>query len=186
MAIALAVLSRIWPYLLGAALLVGGWLYLDRACWSSACRSERTQNENLRSQIAAAHERATALALLWAKEVDNVKVRYAEVVKERSQAFAGIRDGARQVRPATDSVVVRVPADALVVLNDASRAANPAAASGDQGPAQAVPQAARDTTLTEWIAFATDAAEAYRDAADKHLACVAAYEAVATRATTDH
>lgn len=179
MAILLVILSRIWPYLLGAALLTGGWLYADRVCWSTACRHERASADTLRAEKVAAQERATAIALLWSKAIQNVEVRYVEVERKRQDAFGGIRDGAGRIRPATDSVRVRVPAGALRLLGDIAIAANDSPApSVDQRPAAPVPESARDTTLTEWIAFAADAGEAYREARDKHLACVNAYESL--------
>src|SRR5690606_28706712 len=124
-----------------------------------------------------------ALALLWSEAIQKVEVRYVEVARDRVVAVQGLRERAGRIRPSTDPVRVRVPADALRVLGDAERpsTAEPAPPpGGDQGTAPAAPDpagAAAETSLTDWLAFAVDAAEAYREASDKHQACVAAYEA---------
>ena len=180
MAFLLPLLFRALPFLAVAALAWYGWHRADNWC-NSACVEQRTQFENARTQIENAQARATALALLWAEAINRVEVRYVDVVRARTDAVAGVRERAGRIRPATDSVRVRVPPDALRVLGDAANIANNTApAAGDSGPGQAVsdPAGSAETTLTDWLEFAINAAEAYRDAEDKHLACVAAYEAI--------
>ena len=179
MTVLLLVLSRIWPYLLGAALLTGGWLYADRVCWSTACRQYRASADTLRAEKAAAQERATAMALLWAKAIDNVEVRYVEVARDRENAASGLRERARSIGLGTRGASIRLPPDAISLLGDIASFANDSApAAVDQKPPEAVSQPARDTSLADWLTFAADAADAYRDARDKHLACVAAYESL--------
>ena len=180
MAFLLPLLLRALPFLAAAAVAWYGWHRVDNWC-NSACVEQRTQFENARTQIESAQARATALALLWAEAINRVEVRYVEVVRARTDAVAGVRERAGRIRPATDSVRVRVPPDALRVLGDAANIANNTApAAGDSGPGQAVsdPAGSAETTLTDWLEFAINAAEAYRDAEDKHLSCVAAYEAL--------
>lgn len=180
-AMVLAVVAALW----------GIWYKVDHWC-NGACQDAQaatveanTQIEYLHTQIRQAQERATALALLWSEAINRVEVRYVEVERNRTAAAAGIRELAGRIRPATDRVSIRVPVDALGVLDSASRLANadaPAAAEGDKGTAAPVPDAsgAAETTLTDWVAFAVDAAESYREAADKHMACVNLYESART------
>ena len=183
MAFLLPLLLRVLPFIAAAAVAWYGWHRVDNWC-NSACQSARGDLLVAEQQITAARERATWLALKWSEAINKVEVRYVEVVRERSSAAAGLRERAGRIRPATDSVSVRVPADALRVLDDAAKLANNSAAPAvDQRPTAPFPDAAgpAETTLSDWVAFAVDAAEAYRDAADKHSACVAAYESLTTQ-----
>ena len=180
MAFLLPLLFRALPFLAAAALAWYGWHRVDNWC-NTACQSERTQFENARTQIGNAQARATALALLWAEAINRVEVRYVEVVRARADATANVRERAGRIRSDTDRAHLVVSRDALGVLHDAERIANDTApAAGDSGAGQAVsaPAGPAETTLTDWLEFAISAAEAYRDAEDKHLACVAAYEAI--------
>ena len=176
----LPILGRLLPAL---GILFAAWFAWHKADnWcNSACVEQRTQLGNARTQIGIAQARATALALLWADAINRVEVRYVEVVRARTDAMAGVRERAGRIRSSTDRAHLVVSAAALSVLGDAANIANnPAPPAGDSGPGQAVPDAAgpAETTLTDWLEFAINAAEAYRDAEDKHLACVAAYEAI--------
>ncbi len=179
MSIALALLGRLWPYLLGAALLVGGWLYLDRACWSSACKSAKAEATELRAEKAAAVERATALALLWADGLDKIDKAVKAAKDERDASFAALQDRARHSRGPS-----RVePAASVRLQLDASRLANYPAAAGEREAAPA-PVPASPVGDTEVSQAASDlawalAAEAYADAVSQWRACVAAYEAIA-------
>ena len=180
MAFLLPLLLRALPFLAAAALAWYGWHRVDNWC-NSACVEQRTQLGNARTQIGIAQARATALALLWAEAINRVEVRYVEVVRARTDAVAGVRERAGRIRSDTDRAHLVVSRDALGVLHDAERIANDTApAAGDSGAGQAVsaPAGPAETTLTDWLEFAINAAEAYRDAEDKHLACVAAYEAI--------
>lgn len=176
----LPILSRVLPALALAALAWFAWHRVDNWC-NSACVEQRTQFENARTQIGIAQARATALALLWAEAINRVEVRYVEVVRARTDAVAGVRERAGRIRSDTDRAHLVVSAAALSVLGDAANIANNTAPpGGDSGAGQAVsaPAGPAETTLTDWLEFAINAAEAYRDAEDKHLACVAAYEAI--------
>lgn len=180
MAFLLPLLLRALPFLAAAALAWYGWHRVDNWC-NSACVEQRTQLGNARTQIGIAQARATALALLWAEAINRVEVRYVEVVRARTDAVAGVRDRAGRIRSDTDRAHLVVSAAALSVLGDAANIANNTAPpGGDSGAGQAVsaPAGPAETTLTDWLEFAINAAEAYRDAEDKHLACVAAYEAI--------
>jgi hypothetical protein len=154
------------------AAVYAAWYKVDHWC-NSACVAKTSEAEQLAAAIVAARERATALALLWAKAIEQVEVRYVEVVKERIVRVQAIRQSAGAIKPATDAVAIPVPADASRLLGDSANLANDTApASGDPSPAQAVPETT-DSTLTEWIDFSIAAAEAYADARGKHQACVA-------------
>lgn len=180
MAFLLPLLLRALPFLAAAAVAWYGWHRVDNWC-NSACVEQRTQLGNARTQIGIAQARATALALLWAEAINRVEVRYVEVVRARTDAVAGVRERAGRIRSDTDRAHLVVSAAALSVLGDAANIANNTApAAGDSGAGQAVsaPAGPAETTLTDWLEFAINAAEAYRDAEDKHLACVAAYEAI--------
>jgi hypothetical protein len=184
-----SILHRALPYVLGALFvaLVAWWGYRVANSWcNGACEDAREElaavtleRDGLLEGIKAAQDRASALAVLWADAIQRVEVRYVEATRESSALFAGLRERAGRIRPATSTVSVPVPAGALGVLIDAHRSANggqdPAAAGGDRGAPEAVPEAAGGavTHLDEWVTFATDAAEAYADARQKHLACVA-------------
>lgn len=184
MAFLLPILGRLIPILgiLFAAWFA--WRAVDGWC-NGACEDARAELVTAQAQIQEAQERATALALMWSEAINRVEVRYVELAGDRADAAANLRERAGRIRPATDRVSIRVSADALGVLDSAGRLANadaPAAAEGDKGTAAPVPDAsgAAETTLTDWVAFAVDAAESYREAADKHMACVNLYESART------
>ena len=180
-ALLLPILGRILPAI-GLTLLAWfAWHKVDSTCWSSACREVSSELQQSKQALLQAHERATALALLWSEAINRVEVKYVEVARDRAVAVQGLRERAGRIRSSTDRAHLVVSPDALRVLGDAASIANDTAPpAGDSGPGQAVPDAAgpAETTLTDWLEFAINAAEAYRDAEDKHLACVAAYEAI--------
>jgi hypothetical protein len=164
------------PYIIGAVAVAGtvyaGYRWYHGLC-NDRCRIAEERATLAEEAIQVAQARATHLALLWANAINHVEVRYVEVVKERIVRVEAIRESAGKIKPATDAVVVPVPADASRVLSDSAHLANGTApASGDSSPAQAVPETT-DSTLTEWITFSVEAAAAYADAREKHQACVA-------------
>jgi hypothetical protein len=183
--ILLQILVRLIPALAVAILAWYGWYRVDHWC-NTECRHYRTSADTLQQEKQQAQDRATALALLWSEAINRVEVRYVEVARTRSDAAARLRERAGRIRLDGGGVGVRVPPAAVGLLDDAHRLANdPPAAGGDQSapdpvhaPADAV---AIDTTLATWIATYLEAAIAYRDAADKHLACVAAYESLSSK-----
>lgn len=165
------------------AAIYGAWWKVDHWC-NQACVEATARAVSAEETIVRAHERATFLANLWAEAIHKVEVKYVEVVKERIVRVESIRHAAGTIKPATDAIAVPVPADASRVLTDSAHLANGTApASGDRSPAEAVPETT-DSTLTDWITFAVDAAEAYADARQKHQACVAWANSIAdTQAT---
>lgn len=185
-----AIVHRLLPYALGVLFVAlvtwWGWRIANSWC-NGACQDAReevaaltVERDGLLAGIKAAQDRASALAVLWADAIQKVEVRYVEAKRESTQLFAGLRERAGRIREGTAAVRVPVPAGALSVLADAHRGANggqdPAAAGGDSGAPAPVPAPAGGevvTGLDEWVAFATEAAEAYADARQKHLACVA-------------
>ncbi len=185
MAFLLPILGRLIPILgiLFAAWFA--WRAVDGWC-NGACEDARAELVTAQAQIQEAQERATALALLWSEAINRVEVRYVEVARTRSDAAARLRERAGRIRLDGGGVGVRVPPAAVGLLDDAHRLANdPPAAGGDQSAPDPVPAPADtveiDTTLATWIATYLEAAIAYRDAADKHLACVAAYESLSSK-----
>ena len=179
-ALLLPILGRLLP-IVGMALLAWfAWHKVDNWC-NSACEAKSLQLSEATAALQQAHERATALALLWSEAINRVEVRYVEVARDRVVAVQGLRERAGRIRSDTDRAHLVVSRDALGVLGDAANIANNTAPpGGDSGAGQAVsaPAGPAETTLTDWLEFAINAAEAYRDAEDKHLACVAAYEAI--------
>ena len=182
MTLLLSILGRLLPILAGLALAWYGWHRVDNWC-NGACQSLRHEVQTLQQEKQQAQDRATALALLWSEAINRVEVRYVEVARTRSDAATRLRERAGRLRLDGGGVGIRVPAAAVGLLDDASRLANDPAATGvDQGPPDPVPATsdavAIDTTLATWTATYLEAAIAYRDAADKHMACVAAYESL--------
>lgn len=197
-----SILHRLLPYLLGVLFVAlvawWGWRVANGWC-NGACQDAREEvvaltadRDGLLAGIKAAQDRASALAVLWADAIQKVEVRYVEAKRESTTVFAGLRERAGKIRESTARVRVPVPADALGVLADAHRSANgsqdPAPAGGDSGASEAVSAPAGgqvDTGLDEWVAFAAAAAEAYADARQKHLACVAWAGSITQQETTE-
>lgn len=182
MAFLLPILGRLIPILgiLFAAWFA--WRAVDGWC-NGACEDARAELVTAQAQIQEAQDRATALALLWSEAINRVEVRYVEMARTRSDAAARLREREGRIRFDSGGVGIRVPPAAVGLLDDAHRLANdPAATRGDQIPAAPVPAAPNEveieTDVATWIATYLEAAIAYRDAADKHLACVAAYESL--------
>ena len=178
----LPILGRLIPILGALALVWYGWYRVDHWC-NGACKSAQREVLQLQHEKQQAQERATALALLWSEAINRVEVRYVEMARTRSDAATRLRERAGRIRLDGGGVGVRVPPAAVGLLDDAHRLANdPPAAGGDQSAPDPVPAPADtveiDTTLATWIATYLEAAIAYRDAADKHMACVAAYESL--------
>ena len=182
MRILLQILVRLLPALAVAILAWYGWYRVDHWC-NTECRHYRTSADTLQQEKQQAQDRATALALLWSEAINRIEVRYVEMARTRSNAAARLRERAGRIRFDSGGVGIRVPPAAVGLLDDAHRLANdPPAAGGDQSAPDPVPAPADtveiDTTLATWIATYLEAAIAYRDAADKHMACVAAYESL--------
>jgi len=162
------------PYIIGGIAIasLAGWLWWRADHWcNGACVREQERAVKAENAIAAAQERATALALLWSQAIQKVEVRYVEVVRERETKFAGIRERAGRINVAGG---IRLSPDAVGVLADSAATANNSAAPVEsEGTTQAVPESPRDTSAEEWVRFAVDAADAYADAREKWASCVA-------------
>jgi hypothetical protein len=160
------------PYIIGGLAIasLAGWVWWQANHWCNAVCREQTERATVaEGRIAAAQKRATDLALMWAEAIHRVEVKYVEVVKWRTQTFVEIRE-----RPYHAEGSITLGPDARGVLRDSADAANnPGPTASGEGAAAPVPETAGSvTTAQEWIAFATDAAEAYADARGKWLACV--------------
>ena len=155
------------------AALYGAWYKVDHWC-NRACRVATDEATHAKEIIVLAQERATALALLWSQAIDRIEVAHVESRRISEHAAVQLRERARRITSRGDSGTIRVDPDAGRLLADSADFANRTPAPEvDQRPAEAVPDAARDTTLAQWTEFAIAAAEAYRDASEKHQACVA-------------
>jgi hypothetical protein len=158
------------PYIIGAVAVAGtvyaGYRWYHGLC-NDRCRIAEERATLAEETIKVAQARATHLALLWARAVEHVETRYVERIVERETAVTSLRDRVGRI---SSDVLVPIDTPTLDLLRDITEFANNApdtpAAGGDQVAPEAVPQSA-------WVDFALGAAEAYRDAADKHLACVA-------------
>lgn len=150
------------------AAVYAAWYKVDRTCWTTACKDQSVRAEVAESAIRVAQDRATALALLWAQSLEKVRIEYRDRVVVRDRQFSNLRERAGKI---TNEVLVPIDVPTLVILRDATalaNATNPAAAGSDQSPSEAVSVPSGD-----WTRFAVEAAAAYRDAVDKHMACVA-------------
>jgi hypothetical protein len=180
------------PYAIMAVVgLLAWWQWADfKEDLREEGRAEvRAEWQEERTKLLAARD---AMVMRWAAAIQTVERVYVEKVVERETKFAGIRERAGTIKPATDAVVVPVSPDAGRVLGDIAAAANgPAPAQGDSGGAAAVPDAAggdAQTTLTDWLEFSRQAGEAYRDVYERFilargaaLACHQALEGSADR-----
>lgn len=174
-------LWRLLPYLIGAGLLVAGWIYLDRACWSSACKSERTQNQTLRTQIEAAQQRATDLALLYAQTAEKAD---ADLRRDRSTRAEQGRNLNARAANLDRSPTVSLSGDAVGLLRESSKHANSAPAPiRDQAPAVAVP--GLSFSEAELVGRWAEAAIAYLDARSQWQACVNFYESIQSAAAAE-
>lgn len=166
------------PYIVVGLTLaaIAGWVLYQYGAFKERLREEgrvevRAEWQAERAKLIAARDE---MVMRWAKAVQNVERVYVEKVGESQSRFAAIRTRAGRIGVAGG---IRLDSDARGLLNDAERTANSQTAAappvGDSAPAP-VPETAGsvDTTAQAWVAFAVDAAEAYRDARDKWQACV--------------
>jgi hypothetical protein len=172
------------PYIIGGLAIasLAGWVWWQANSWCNRACGEATERADIaESQLVAAHERATYLSLKWAEAIHKVEVKYVEVVKWRTQTFVEIRE-----RPYHAEGSITLGPDARGVLRDSASAANGAgSATGDSQATTTVPAATGDggqtsehstpaiTSAPEWVDFSIRAAEAYAEAREKWLACVA-------------
>jgi len=177
-------LLTLLPYIIGgiAVASLAGWLWWQWSGYKEGLREEgraevRAEWQAERAQLIAARD---AMVMRWAKAIQEVERVYVEKVAESESRFAAIRTRAGRISVGGG---IRLNPDAVGVLRDTASAANSEAATAPSGGAEApapVPEAtggvvASDvtTSATEWVTFAVDAAEAYKDARDKWQACVA-------------
>lgn len=164
------------PHLIGlavvAGLLWGAWSAANGWC-NGACRVATERADKADAAIVMAHERATALALLWSEAIHRVEVKYVETVKWRTRTQIEYRERAAS---AEVSGTITLSPGAVSVLADSASAANdPGPAPSGEGASAPVPIPAGDTATDarEWVEFAVEAAAAYAEVRDKWMACVA-------------
>lgn len=168
-------LLSLLPYAIGVLAVAGmawaAWSAANSWC-NGACRAATERAETAEAAIKVAQDRATALALLWAEAIQRVEIRYVETVKWRTKTYVEYRERAAG---AEVSGTITLSPGAVSVLADSAGAANdPGPTTVGEGTAAPVPEPAGDTVTDarEWVTFAVEAAEAYRDAYDKWQACV--------------
>lgn len=171
MTLLLMFLGRAWPYLLALAVIGGGYYWLEHIHCNVACHDARSERDELSAQILAARERATALALLWAKSVDDAETKEHQREAEATRRYDSLLARAQAVNRGSG---LRLSVGTIGVLNDATREANAAGPPPEhQEPAEAV----SGTTDEREIAIAwVKASEAYADAYGKWQACVQFYQ----------
>ena len=177
MAIALAFLRVAWPYLL-AGVVLGVGIYRANHWCNSVCKEARSEVEQLQAEKKAAQERATAITMLWAAQVDKTEAEARKRRESNETKFAGLGARAR----ALPAAAVRVSAAAAGLLDDVSRAANAAAApGGGEAPAEAVPQSTGPVAYDEreFAQYIVLAGQAYADAVNQWRSCVNHYERLA-------
>lgn len=174
MPILFAFLSRAWPYILAAILLgVLAWK-ADHYC-NTVCRDARAERDQLVTEKKAAQERATALALLWAKSVDDAERKERERETEATRRYDSLLARAEAINRGSG---LRLSVGTIGVLTDASREANAARSPAEhQDAPETVPPAA-DTDEREIAIAWVKASEAYADAFGKWQACVSFYESL--------
>jgi len=167
------------PYIIcGIAIAsLAGWLWWQWSGYKEGLREEgraevRVEWQAERAQLIAARD---AMVMRWARAIQEVERVYVEKVAERESRFSAIRTRAGRIGVGGG---IRLSDGAVGVLRDTERTANSEAAPAPSGGAEApapVPETPWDvdTTAQQWITFAVDAAEAYKDARDKWQACTA-------------
>src|SRR3954464_10343599 len=123
MTIILALLSRFWPYILGAVVLAGGYYFVEYRWCNHRCVAQSSRADAAEKLLADAKKRAADLALLWAAQVDKTEAKNREADAERRKTFDALADRARHL-PARPPVPLSSDLDRL--WRDASREANAA------------------------------------------------------------
>ena len=181
MTILLTLLRFAWPYLLGAAVAGGAYLW----AYNRGVAHEHVKVVAAQAEFSAYRNQAEAQAHAAKAAADALQTRWNS---ERLAAGSALAQANKARKAAFDQLAARAVADvpagsaglgsaARVVMRDASAAANSrteaasaaAASGGDPQPAEAVSQRA---VAQAWIA----AADAYRDAREHWAACVAFYD----------
>jgi hypothetical protein len=164
----LAILARIWPYLLAAALALGSYLWADLRCWNRACHSQQARADKLQTEADAAKKRATDLALLWANTLQKADDDTRTKLAAQRQEFAALEAQAKALGPLPDIVLA---GPTVVVLDRITAAANSAAPEVDNGASTSISQS---DLAQRWA----EAGAAYLDATTKLTACIKAYEGI--------
>lgn len=169
------ILLRALPYIL-AAILAGVVVYRANHWCNTVCKDARVERDQLVAEKMAAQERATALALLWAKSLDDAERKERERESEAARRYDSLLARAQAVDRGPG---MRLSVGTIRLLDDASAAANLARPPAvDQDPAESVPPAS-DTTDEREIAVAwVKASEAYADAFGKWQSCVNFYQSL--------
>lgn len=150
---------------------------------NAACTEARDEADTLRKEKVAAQERATALANLWAAQVDKTEAEARQRKVLQDEKFTALKN---RVRHLSGNRALRLGAPAVGVLNDAVRAANdaPAVAEVGEAPAPGVPEppdadnqpGALLLSEREMVDFIVATAIAYNDAVAQWKSCVNFYE----------
>lgn len=143
-------------------------IYFKVMHWcNTACVQVTAERDQLAGTLKAAQERATALALLWAKSVDDAEAKERQRETEAARRYDSLLARAEAINRGSG---LRLSVGTIGVLTDASREANAARPPAEhQEPAETV----SGTTDEREIAVAwVKASEAYADAFGKWQACV--------------
>lgn len=159
MALLLPLLLRGLPYLIAAAIAAFVWWKADHYC-NSACRDQRARADAAESAIKVAQQRATDLALLWAKQTEATDEAARQARKANDQVFAGLANDVRRL-PAGGHLAISPAArrvfDSITAAANAEPAPDPAPVEPATAAVSCIPE--RDAA-DAW----NKAAEAYRDA----------------------
>jgi len=170
--IALAILSRIWPYLLGAGVLLGLYTWDNNRC-NAACVKQTKRADALQAESDAAHKRATALAILWAAQVDKTEKEAHDAEALRREAFDKLES---RIRALPSIRGIRLSPATWRVLSDASDLANARTPQEHHD----TPEAISESDLArKWA----EAAAAYADAYAHWSSCVRFYEGLRNEQT---
>lgn len=153
--------------------IYGAYRHVENWC-NDACKAQTERADTLQAEKKQAQDRATALALKWAEQVDKTEVAAKARREANDVTFASLKNRARSLPVRGTLTLGR---DTQRLLLDASRAANAAtpAAKPYEG-ADAVPAPSESASVividerdlaNSWI----DAGLAYKDAVDLFHAC---------------
>lgn len=149
-------------YALVAAAILGGAAYVKHKAetWcNEVCREARAERDQLAAEKKEALRREAAIATLYGQQVAATQAAETKRDEVRHDTFAPIRQRAGAL------VGVRVPADAVRVLADATNAANAAGTTARVDQAAPAPAAPADSaSLVAWF---VDVAEIHAECRDR-------------------
>lgn len=190
MTLVLAILGRYWQQIAIVAVALIAWGYADQLWCNGPCRRARAAIREYETRMVAAQKRATDLALLYAKTLDNID-RAVKQQKETDRATFDVLASRARELPARASV--RLSDSAVRLWSNATGAANdPRPAGVGTQPAAAVPGSAQGQAIAgggggggdlwyseqDVVSFVVESALAYRDARARWAACVQSYDAI--------